>query len=386
MYESDSNNSLNGTGQICDDSDEKSSADDKEVLDNACGGIEEPSEVNYTVTSSTIDKNCSDTAEGDNTEGKINEGTDEDSNNKDSGEAENANCVINDNQIPTAIDTTNTGANISEVYYEEVDRIDNFSVADSTLLDKYGSCIPTNGTVPVCNTNPLYQPYHCPPSYPYQQDAQIYSHYEQFAQYNQQQNTAFNDQQTTQENENTFNANEQRSYTRLSTESQNDSRQSSVKTEPDNSSPAPPISTSNWSSYTIIPNMDMPEYNQYHQYGDYNKQDTRAYSEPVLNVPAKPMSDPMLAGQEMDDVATLESQAFNMTTSTASVYSSAVKIERDSVANQSPYAEQYQRGIINASEPDVKPKKSVRVPAGKLGEFSIFLSKAVLLISFRSFP
>ena len=287
----------------------------------------------------------------------MSERTDEASNHKDSAEEE-----ANNSQIPIVTDANNIATNVNEVYFQEVDRIDNFSATESALLDKYGSCVPTDGTIPGCNTNPLYQPYHCPPTYPYQQDAQVYSHYDQYAPYDQNQNTAFNDQQTSQEHENTINSNEHRNYTSPSTESQNDSRHSSVKTEPENSSPIPPVSASNWSSYVPLSNMDMPEYNQYHQYDDYNKEGTRAYNESVLNVPETSMGDPMLSGPDMGNLST----TYNMATTTAPAYSSAVKYERDSLAHASAYTGQYQKGMINASETDVKPKKSVRVPAGKL--------------------
>ena len=365
-FESDSDNSVDNKKKPSDDSNGKSSVDDKESLDHVFECNEGPPDANSVVAASKIDKTSVDIAgSADNAE-ELKDGT-KSSNQALSAEEDNENSVISDSQIPTVTNNTETNANGSvEVYYQEVDRIDNFSAADSTLLDKYGSCIPNIGAISTCNTNPLYQPYQCQPSYSYQQDAQVYSHYDQLAQYNQQPNAALTDQQNAQENENTVGQNEQRSYTSLSSESHNDSKQSSIKTEPDNSSPVPPISGTSWPPYIPIPNMDMADYNQYHPYSDYNKPEHRSYSESVLNVPAKPMCDPMLAGSEMDDLASLESQSYHIATSNPSVYSTAVKLERDSLTRPSPYVEQYQRTAVNTSEPEAKPKKSVRVPAGKL--------------------
>ena len=275
------------------------------------------------------------------------------------------------NRIPTVVETSvghidpvSVG---DQVYYQEVDRIENFSETDDALLDKYGTCVPGTGNVPCQTQNVPYQSYQCQPVYSYQPDtAQVYSHYQQ-QQFNQQQTSVNNHDQTSQEGDSRVSQTDQRNFTSLSSDSQQESKPTAVKSEPENVSPGPPASTVNWPTYIPVPNVDMTDYQHCQQYGDYAKQEARDYSGTTLNVPAKPICDPMLAGSEMDDLAQLENQAYQVPTTSGPVCSTSVKYEYEpfNLTRSRQYGDQYNRTVAHASEQETKPKKVVKVPAGK---------------------
>ena len=277
------------------------------------------------------------------------------------------------NRIPTIVETsdaqTEPNAGV-QIYYQEVERLQQFSEADGGLLDKYGACIPNNVNATCETQNIAYQSYQSQPNYSYQPDAQVYSHYEQTAQYNQPHAALNDDEQiSTQEDDPGVIRPDQRSYTSLSSASQHETKYSSVKTEPRTVSPGPSTSATNWPTYIPVPNVDMTDYNQYQQYGEYPRQDTRTFSGSAINVPGKSVCDPMLAGSsDMDDLSHLESQPFQVPVTSAPMYSTAIKFENEpfNLTRQRQYGEQYQRTVIQSTESEIgKPKKSVKVPAGK---------------------
>ena len=296
------------------------------------------------------------------------------------------------NRIPTVVNPVDTQTSTSvgnQAYYQDVDRTVPFSATNNALLNKYSTKYDSTNINVSCETpNLSYQPYQNPGVYPYQPDAQVYSHYEHHAHYSQHHNSLIDHEQLhSRENDPNVVPTDQRSYTSLSTGSQHDSNHSSVKAEPRNaSSPGPSSSTTNWPTYIPIPNMEIPDYSQCQQYTDYCRPETRGFIDTPATANEKSLCDPMLAGaSDVDDLAHLESQAFPVPASSAPLYPGTVKYEAEpfSLARSRQYSDQYQRSVIHSTVTESggeNHKKSVKVPAGNYKSFHKLMVLIKLLL------